>query len=418
MSTHLSFNFMTNIWFFGSYDQPLGESNRTHLFSQSLSFNSNLNVSFYCNSFCHFRKIQRIRIYGLFKRQFCDKVLINWIKTPAYYDNGIFRFLNMIVNFWGLLFGGLFQRQSPDIIIGTSVPITSAFAGVLVAKLRKSKFIYEIRDLWPEALVSLGGIKRGGFAHKVMLFLERYILSHSDAVVTALPHVESHVRQRGLRDNAKVCWIPNPVPIDDIHIKTNYLQSFTTFNLVYIGGFGRFHDIQTIVDAATYLHDSDVKGIAIHLFGGGEFYSHYENLAKSKSLSNIYFHGRVSKEFILPLQREADALLATVPNSELFKFGINPNKIVNYMLSGKPIIYCGPLFTNNPIAESGSGLCIPAGDARSLCDAILQLYKQRDTEVFEMYRTNGLSYSNKNYSISVLGRRYFELFLTLISKDS
>jgi len=220
-----------------------------------------------------------------------------------------------------------------------------------------------------------------------------------------------------LPDNAKVCWIPNPVPIEDVYTKTNYLQSFSTFNLVYIGGFGRFHDIQTIVDAAAFLHDSEVKGIAIHLFGGGEFYSHYENLAKSKSLTNIHFHGRISKEFILPLQREADSLLATVPNSELFKFGINPNKIVNYMLSGKPIIYCGPLSTNNPIAESGSGLSIPAGDARSLYDAILHLYKHRDTEVFEIYRKNGLSYSNKNYSISVLGRRYLELFSTLISRD-
>ena len=400
---------MANIWFFGSYDQPLGESNRTHLFSQILSFDYNIKISFFCNSFCHFRRVQSIRIFGLFKRQFCDRVLINWINTPAYYNNGIFRLLNMIVNFLGLLFSGLYQRQNPDIIIGTSVPITTAFAGVLVAKLRKSTFIYEIRDLWPEALVSLGGIKRGGFVHKAMLFLEKYILSHSDAVVTALPYVESHLRQRGLRDDVKVCWIPNPVPIDDIDVKTNYLKSFTTtFNLVYIGGFGRFHDIQAIVDAATYLQDSDVKGIAIHLFGGGEFYFHYENLVKSKSLSNIFFHGRISKEFILPLQREADALLATVPNSDLFKFGINPNKIINYMLSGKPVIYYGPLSTNNPISESGSGLSIPAGDARSLCDAILHLYKQRDTELFETYGTNGLLYSNKNYSISVLGRRYFE----------
>lgn len=413
----LLISFMSNIWFFASYDQPFGESNRTHLFSQTLSKNFNCRVVFYCNSFCHFKKIQLIQFFGLFKRQFIEGVEVNWINTPAYYNNGFYRLLNMIINFLGLFFCGVFSRGRPDIIVGTSVPITSAFAGVLVAKLKKSKFIYEIRDLWPEALVALGGIRRGGFSHRLMLALEKYILSHSDAVVTALPYVENHVRKHGLRDSAKVCWVPNPVPVDDITVKTNYLKDFNSFNLVYIGGFGRFHDIQTILDAAIHLQSSGIEGIAIHMFGSGEFYSHYQNLANNKLLSNLYFHGRISKELILPLQREADALLATVPNSKLFEFGINPNKIINYMASGKPIVYCGPLSANNPIEESRSGVCTPAGDARALFDAIVQLYKQRDSELFAMYGRSGLLYSNNNYSIDVLGRRYFEILSVLKLKD-
>lgn len=401
---------------YGCYDQPFGDSNRTHLYANYLGRISTRTV-FFTNSFCHFTRKQSRFIKGLFLIESIENYTACWLKSIPYYNNGFLRLLNALLNFFLLLVYGLFSKARPDVIIGTSVPITTALAGVIVARFHRAKFIYEIRDLWPEALVSLGGIKRGGFAHKVMLRIEEYILLHSDSVITALPHVEKHVRSRGLRDNAKVCWIPNPVPVDNIDIKTTYLKSFNKFNIVYIGGFGRFHDIKTIIDAATYLDESNVKGIAIHLFGSGEFYSHYENLTKNKLLSNVFFHGRVSKESIFPLQREADALLATVPNSDVFKFGINPNKIINYMLSGKPIIYSGPLSTNNPVAESGSGICIPAGDAKSLCDSFVELFKQSETDSFKNYGLNGLSYSNNNYSISVLGGRYFNILSDLVSKN-
>lgn len=407
-----------NVWFFGSYDQFDGESNRTHLFAKYLATFSDFKVSFFCNSFCHFTKKQKRKVKGLSLRESRDSVDIYWLKTPGYYSNGIYRFINMICNFFLLVMNGISVKKSPDIIIGSSVPITTAFAALLVARLRRAKFVYEIRDLWPEALVLLGGIKRASFSYIVMKCIERLILRSADLVISALPSVESYARMSGLKKRSKIIWIPNPVSPPSKYETTNYLTRFAGFNVVYIGGFGRFHDIDVILRAAKQLINQGHNDVNIHLFGSGEFLDFYKTKAKHDFLINIYFHGRIAKSEVWGVQKEADALLATIPDSDIFKYGINTNKVTNYMIAGKPILYCGPNLSYSPVRDSCAGFCSLAGDAGGLAMNIIELKGSNYHKYIFEFKKNAEIYYKKNFDLILLGKRYRNALLKIYNSHT
>jgi glycosyltransferase involved in cell wall biosynthesis len=403
---------MKKIWFFSSYDQPNGQSNRTHLYASYLSKQSKFSVTFFCNSFCHFTKQQKIKIPVFSRKQLIESLNVRWLKTPGYSRNGPARFLNMIFNFFQLIIHGILIRESPDIIIGTSVPISSGFAGLIISKIRGAKFVYEIRDLWPEALVLMGGLKKNSVFYKVMKLMEIYIYKHADLVISGLPEVESYVRLNGLRVHTKVVWIPNPVSPPRRIEATSYLSQYPGFNIVYIGGFGRFHEINVILESAKKLKKMYTKNINIHLFGDGDFFDYYKNKARNKQLNNIYFHGRIAKDMIWGLQKEADVLLATIPNSIIFKYGINANKVINYMLARKPILYCGPVLNYNPIKDSGCGFCIPCGDSEALSKIIIDLKSHKD-DYLAQFGDRALSYCKRNFYLSFLGKKYMKALLSI-----
>jgi glycosyltransferase involved in cell wall biosynthesis len=404
---------MKKIWFFGSYDQPNGDSNRTHLFANYLSKDQCWDVIFFCNSFCHFTKKQKVKIRALSKKENVESLCIFWLKTPGYFSNGPARFINMIINFFQLIIHGVLLREPPDIIIGTSVPISSAFAALIVSKIRGSKFVYEIRDLWPEALVFLGGLKKDSLSYRIMKSMEGYIFKHADLVISALPEVESYARLNGLNDHCKVVWIPNPVSPPSRFKTTSYLSQHSGFNIAYIGGFGRFHEINVILEVARKLKKMRIPDIYIHLFGDGEFFNYYRSKAENEDLGSVYFHGRVPKDMIWGIQKEAQALLATVPDSEIFKYGMNANKITNYMLAGRPILYCGPDLKYNPIKDSGGGFCISPNDSEGLLNAIFDLKLHIDDNLLVDIGDKALRYCEKNFHLSFLGKKYHKALLSI-----
>jgi glycosyltransferase involved in cell wall biosynthesis len=313
---------------------------------------------------------------------------------------------------------GISVKKSPDIIIGSSVPITTAFAALLIAKLRRAKFVYEIRDLWPEALVMLGGLKRASFSYIVMKCIERLILRSADLVISALPSVEDYARMSGLKKRSKIIWIPNPVSPPSKYEATNYLARFAGFNVVYIGGFGRFHDIDVILRAAKELTSQNHNDVNIHLFGDGEFFESYKNKAKHDFLINIYFHGRISKDKIWGVQKEANALLASIPDSDIFKYGINLNKITNYMVAGKAILYCGPDLEYNPVRDSNAGLSSAAGDEYALVSNIVKLKSDEYKKKTILFEKNAKAYYKNNFDIALLGKRYRNALLKICNSHT
>jgi glycosyltransferase involved in cell wall biosynthesis len=126
-------------------------------------------------------------------------------------------------------------------------------------------------------------------------------------------------------------------------------------------------------------------------------------------LKNVEFRGLLPKREIPTVIGEADACLAVLKKMDVLKYGINPNKLFDYLASGRPILF-GIESRNNPVAEAGAGLSVPAEDPGALSDAIIKLITMERQKRKEM-GDNGLRYVSKHFDINILADRLESMFL-------
>lgn len=51
------------------------------------------------------------------------------------------------------------KTKKPDLMIGTSTPLTVGFPVLVGKKFRRVPYILEVRDLWPEVPAQMDGVK-------------------------------------------------------------------------------------------------------------------------------------------------------------------------------------------------------------------------------------------------------------------
>lgn len=386
-----------NIWFFSAYDQPKGISSRTYDFSKELVSRGH-RVTFFTNSYCHWTYSEKLNPSEKYRIEEIDGIKVAWLKTFPYKGNSVGRGINMVTNFFRILQVSKKIKDSPDIILGPSVPIASGWAAYLLSKKYKCKFIFEIRDIWPLALVNSGGIKKYGLIYFVFRILEKFLYKKANKIFSTLPYVEEHVKQSGA-DTSKIVWIPNSI---------NFENKFDTYNggkskeliCYYLGGFGLEHDPLNIIKAAKILKEDNFSKIKFVLVGDGPKKQSCEDEAKKHLLNNIEFKEVIPKEQVQETLSKSDLLLVCLIDSPIYKYGINLNKIYDYLLSGRPIIFSGNS-PNDPIKESGSGISIIPENPLLLKESVIHFYKMKPIERANVGK-KGTIYAKNNFDIDYL----------------
>jgi glycosyltransferase involved in cell wall biosynthesis len=82
--------------------------------------------------------------------------------------------------------------------------------------------------------------------------------------------------------------------------------------------------------------------------------------------------GLLPKQGVPRFLDEMDALAVSWPRSPLYRYGVSPNKIFDYMLAAKPIVQAGDL-SNDLVGDAGCGVTVPAEDAAAVAAAVLRL---------------------------------------------
>ena len=386
-----------NIWFLSAYDQPKGISSRTYDFSKELVSRGH-QVTFMTNSYCHWTYSEKLNPSEKYRIEEIDGIKVAWLKTFPYKGNSIGRGLNMITNFFRILQVSKIIKGKPDIIIGPSVPIASGWAAYLLSKKYKCKFIFEIRDIWPLALVNSGGIKKYGLIYLVFRILEKFLYKKSNKIFSTLPYVEEHVKQSGA-DTSKIVWIPNSINFKN-KFDTYYGGNAEELICYYLGGFGLEHDPINIIRAAKILKEDNFSKIKFVLIGDGPKKQSCEDLAKKYLLNNIEFKDVIPKEQVQETLSKSDLLLVCIIDSPVYKYGINLNKIYDYLLSGRPIIFSGNS-PNDPIRESGSGMSITPENPLLLKESLVHFFTMKPDKRAVLGK-KGTSYAKNNFDIHLL----------------
>lgn len=367
------------------------------------------NVTIVAASFSHLRKKQPEFSENI-KIEFIEGIRYVWIKTPSYDGNSSKRFINILVFVKKIFLNSkkIVGEFKPDIFIASSVYLFDIFPLAKLSRKYKSKLIYEIHDLWPLSPMEIGGYSKRHPFIMLLQYAENYSYKKSDAVVSILPKTLEHATAHGLKKE-KWFHIPNGIIIDNDSAITDIPNSYKIFfkNLKtegkfivgYTGGHADSNALNTLIEAAELLKD---ENIAFVLVGNG---TEKSNLIKlSENLQNVHFLNPVSKDAVPAVLSYFDAGTVGSIESPLYRFGVSPNKIFDYMLAGLPIIQYIKA-GNDLVADADCGISVNPGNPKELADAVLKM-RTFSSDELKKFSENAIDYVSKNHDYKVLADKF------------
>ena len=399
-----------NIWIFNHYaitpDMPGGT--RHYDLGRELVRRGH-QVTIFASSFRHYlHREMRLRPGEQWKIEDVDGVKFVWLRTPPYQCNDWRRVRNMVefmVRAWRL--GRKLPRLAPEIgepevVIGSSVHLLAVLAAYWVTKHHHAKFVMEVRDLWPQTIIDMGELSARHPIVKVLQALERFLYRRTERIITLLPLAHEYITARGVpRD--KVVWIPNGVDLSRFDSAAMPKVSHEGFQVMYLGAHGQANALDVLIQAAKIVQDQGFDTVKFVLVGDGPEKPRLIALAQELGLRNVEFRQPVPKNEVPGLFREANVLLFNLEKVEVFKYGISPNKLFDYMAAGKPVISSVKALAN-PIEEAHCGVTIPPRNPQALAEAVIRLYQMPKEEREAMGR-RGREYVEKHHAIPVLADR-------------
>lgn len=339
-----------------------------------------------------------------------------WIKTPKYKSNSPARFINMLIFIFRLflLIPKICRRIKYDDVIASSTYPLDIFPARKIAKRCKAKLVYEVHDLWPLSPMELGGYSKNHPFIKIMQYAENYAYKHVDYVVSLLPKTLEHMVAHGLNKN-KWAYIPNGINLSDWQqsekisdeIKNELLNIKNKFSRIvaYTGTYGVANALDTLLDASSMIAD---QSVAIALFGKGPEYEHLLQRINTEKFENVFLFGSVAKRSIPDLLSYFDFLFIGWRNqNNLYRFGISPNKLMDYMMSGKPIIHAVKA-GNDMVSEAHCGISVEPENAQAIANAIKKLNTMPDEELIVMGE-NGKKYIMAEHLNSILAAKFIQV---------
>jgi len=371
-------------------------------------------VTIIAASYAHVRTVQKY-----FKKTI-QKEIINgidyiWIKTPKYEGNGIGRIKNIFSFIWHLnLRVKKFTKElNPDVVIASSTYPFDIFPAKKIARLNNAKLIFEVHDLWPLSPIELGGMSRNHPFIRAVQFVEDFAYKHCDLVISMLPKTKEHMISRGLNPS-KFNYIPNGINLDDWTDKQeipnehdtliNNLRNAGKKLVCYAGSYGIANSLDTLINTAQLLQN---ENIAIILVGKGPEKLNFIKIVKKENINNVYFLPPVKKQQIPDLLDKMDILYIGLQRQSLFRFGISPNKMFDYMMAGKPIIQSIEA-GNNIVKDANCGLSVEPENPKETKNTILKLLSHSEEELKQI-GLNGKNYVLKNHEYAVLAKKFIDI---------
>jgi glycosyltransferase involved in cell wall biosynthesis len=391
-----------NVWFLSAYEQPKGPISRIFDYGQQLVRRGH-RVTVFVNSYFHRTHVELLGPRERWRIEDVEGLRVVWLRTFHYADNGLRRGINMLSFARRALQAQRTLADAPDVVVGDSVPLSSGWAAARIARARGAALVFQVRDVWPIALVYDGGLSRHSPVYYAFRWVEKALYRESYRICATMPFLQDHVAESG-SDPAKVTWVPNGVNLRNYHVVDPADgPADRPLTVMYAGAFGNAHDVITIVRAAHLLATRGVGPFQFVLVGDGVKRPECERLASSLGLGNVEFRNQVPKQDVPALQAGADVLVACVLDSRAYEFGINLNKIFDYFASGRPVVFSGRS-PNDPVAESGCGFSIPPENPKAMADALARLRAMNRDQRIELGR-RARSYAEIHFDVDVLADR-------------
>jgi glycosyltransferase involved in cell wall biosynthesis len=364
--------------------------------------------------FSHLRSKQP-RVDSDLQCEIIDGIVYVWLKTTKYKSSGVKRILSILMfAFKSLIkYKKISAIADPEIVIASSTYPLDIYPAYFIAKRNKAKLVFELHDLWPLSPIVIGNYSKYHPFIWLMQRAENFACRNSDCYISLLRNAKGYLIQHGLK-NRKFFYIPNgfsksefdsdELPLPEEHRQLlEKLKTGSKLIIGYTGGHEPSNALKSFISAANYYADN--HSIAFVLVGDGSQKPALMEMVKALNQNNIFFLPPVSKSSIPNLLSQFDILYAGgVKSILLHSYGTSFNKIIDYMLAEKPIIFA----VDEPdslIEEVGCGVRIPAENEAELVKAIKFLSELLFEERTAMGK-KGREYALKELDYTTLAHKF------------
>ena len=339
-----------------------------------------------------------------------DGMRLCWVRTMKYaVAKSLRRILSWLDFEWRLWRLPKDRLPAPDVVIISSLSLLTILNGFLLRRRYKCRLVLEIRDIWPLTITEEGGFSRWNPLVLGLGFIERLGYRYADAIVGTMPNLGEHV--------AGVLGWPKtthciPMAMDDAalgsgeELPTDYVERYIPkdkFIVAHAGTIGITNALDTLLDCAEAMkNDHKVHFLVV---GEGDLRTHYQR--KYAHLPNLTFAPRVPKQMVQSVLSRCDLLYFSVHISMVWKYGQSLNKVIDYMLAGKPVVAS---YTGFPsmINEADCGTYVPAGDVTALRREV-QRYAAMDTPQREAIGRRGREWILTHRRYETLAKNYLAI---------
>jgi colanic acid biosynthesis glycosyl transferase WcaI len=308
------------------------------------------------------------------------------------------RILNYFCFMVMAFYAGL-KTRDVDLIYVRTPPILIPVTGLMLARLKRARFVIFIGDLHPEEAVALGLVKSPPVI-TLWDLLENFLRRRADLLVTPIPGIKRLLTKKGFPadfivvntnayDSAKDRQEPLPAAIESRLARLN-----GRFPVIYAGTIGLGHPLEVVIEAAGHLQPSHPE-IHFIIVGQGDKLSFLKEMADRQCLKNVTFLGTIPRLGMAALLARAKALVHLTYSGEFHGYNL-PNKIFEYMGAGKPIVFSGTGDIAEIIQCARNGMVVSPEDPRALAGALVHLWKNQ-TEAAEMGQ-RGREYVRENFN--------------------
>lgn len=257
----------------------------------------------------------------------------SYIAANAGFAKRILDYLSFaFMAFWA----GVFEKA--DVIVATSPQFFTTFTSFTLSILKRRPWVFELRDLWPESIVTVGAMEKG-LAIRLLERVEQFMYRRADMIIPVTNAFKNRLIDYGI-DPLKIHVVTNGVdpklfpPLGKNNALRERLGIDDKFVIGYIGTHGMAHGLGFIVDSMASVPDRNVHLVCI---GDGAEKANVKAKAQNLDLTNVSFLDPVEKGKVNQYIAALDAVLVPLRKSDTFKTVI-PSKIFEAACMGKPIL--------------------------------------------------------------------------------
>lgn len=296
-----------------------------------------------------------------------------------------------------VLFYFVWKKKYDAIITHEPSPITQIVPACILGDLRHVPVYSWIQDIWPDALVSAGGVV-GKVLSPVLGKITDWVYRHSTKLLITSKGMAPLIN-RNADYSDKIIYYPqwsedlmccqDEMPERITNVRTN------AYNIMMAGSLNSGIGVDTVLALCNEMKDDPVHFIFV---GGGSEESNMRVYVKNNGLKNVTFTGRKPFAEMPYYTQQADAMLLTLKETKMKHLDITiPARLQSYMSGGKPILAMIGSGATEIINDADCGYTVPAGDFKALASII---------------RSKVLTNKDEMVRKGTNGRHYFEKYFT------
>jgi len=312
------------------------------------------------------------------------------------------------------IWAGLFRAGGKyDVILVTSPPLFIGITAYVLSKLKRTPYVFEIRDLWPESAID-SEIVTNKLIIRFAYWFEKFIYKHAKLINVLTPAFRTNLLEKKNIPDEKIIFIPNAA---DFSLYDKLLNEFDSeafrkkegledrFVITYVGAHGVANHLIQLVDAAEQLQETK---LLFQLIGDGMQKKMLMEEVEKRKLKNIRFISSVPKQEVFKYILASDVGTSVLKRTDTYKT-IYSNKTFDYMACKKPVLLLIDGVSRELVEKADCGIYAEPENINDIVDKLKIVMNTWDKETLEIKGNNGYSYAKLHFDRFKLAHDYISL---------